>query len=55
MGERRGGNVSNRRQRVFTKKYSDELVDRLKKLIQNQKGRGDEKFGSIWNTVGKSI
>ena len=47
MGERRGGNVSNRRQRVFTKKYSDELVDRLKKLIQNQKERGDEKFFAI--------
>ncbi len=34
-------------QRIFTKKYSDEQVDRLKRLIQNHHDRGHERFFAI--------
>ncbi|NGF77176.1 hypothetical protein G5B10_14905 [Fluviicola sp. SGL-29] len=34
-------------QRIFTKSYSDEAVDRLKRLLENQKQRGEERFYGI--------
>lgn len=34
-------------QRIFTKSYSDEAVDRLKRLLDNQKQRGEERFYGI--------
>ena len=34
-------------QRVFTRKFNDEQVDRLRRLIQNQNDRGEERFFAI--------
>lgn len=36
-----------RSQRIFTKNYNDDQVDRLKRLIQSQNQRGDERYYGI--------